>query len=348
MRGVSSLTDEFWSRVFDADVTGGEPRAIGDGLVGANFRVALTSAADHVPASVVAKLPSADEKSRAAGVAMRTYEREARFYAELAHTLDVRRPQCHHVELDPADGDFVLVLEDLAPARQGDQIAGCTEEWAHLAVRESARLHGPRWNDPALGDFEWLQRRTGPTDAEGLVAIYAMFVDPFLAQFAGALTESQAALVRDFAPHVRAWSEKRGDVKTVTHGDYRLDNLMFATAEGGYPVAVVDWQTPGQGPGITDVSYFLGGGVESPLRRSIEHDAISGYVSELARYGIGYPLDTALRDYVVESFAGVVMTVVASQLVAKTDRGGKMFAAMATRHLQHALDLDALSLVTEP
>jgi hypothetical protein len=347
MRGVSSLTDEFWSRVFDADVKGGGPRAIGDGLVGANFRVVLTSTADHVPASVVAKLPSSDEKSRAAGLSMRTYEREAKFYGELAHTLDVRRPNCHHVEFDPADGDFVLVLEDLAPARQGDQIDGCGEEWTHLAVRESARLHGPRWNDPTLAHHDWLQRRTGPTDAEGLVAIYAMFVEPFLGQFAGVLSDPQVALVREFAPHVRTWSEKRGEDKTVTHGDYRLDNLMFATPEGGSPVAVVDWQTPGHGPGITDVSYFLGGGLDPDLRRGIERDALVGYLAELSTYGIGYSFDQAWHDYTIESFAGVLMTVAASQLVARTERGHKMFAAMATRHLQHALDLDALSLVTE-
>ena len=347
MRGVSSLTDEFWSRVFDADVKGGEPRAIGDGMVGANFRVALTSAADHVPCSVVAKLPSADEKSRAAGLAMRTYEREAKFYAELAHTLDVRRPHCHHVELDPTDGDFVLVLEDLAPARQGDQIDGCGEDWAYLAVRESARLHGPRWNDPTLSGHDWLQRRTGPTDAEGLVAIYAMFVEPFLAQFAGWLSDAQVALVRNIAPHVRTWSEKRGDAKTVTHGDYRLDNLMFATPEGGSPIAVVDWQTPGHGPGITDVSYFLGGGLDPAVRRNIERDALVAYLAELSAYGIDYSFDQAWHDYVIESFAGVLMTVAASQLVAKTERGERMFAAMATRHLQHALDLDALALVSE-
>lgn len=347
MRGVSSLTDEFWSRVFDADVAGGEPHAIGDGLVGANFRVSLESAADHVPASVVAKLPSADERSRAAGIAMRTYEREAKFYAELAHTVDVRRPHCHHVEFDPADGDFVLVLEDLAPARQGDQIAGCGEDHAFVAVCESARLHGPRWNDPTLENHDWLQRRTGPTDAEGLVAIYAMFVEPFLAQFAAALSAPQATLAAEFAPHVRTWSEKRGNEKTVTHGDYRLDNLMFATSAGGSPVAVVDWQTPGHGPGITDVSYFLGGGLEPSMRRSIERDALAAYLAELGTYDIRYPFDLAWRDYVIESFAGVLMTVAASQLVARTERGEKMFAAMATRHLQHALDLDALSLVTE-
>ena len=29
--------------------------------------------------------------------------------------------------------------------------------------------------------------------------------------------------------------------KTVVHGDYRLDNMLFG---GPYPLAVVDWQSP--------------------------------------------------------------------------------------------------------
>src|SRR5258708_39776454 len=43
---------------------------------------------------------------------------------------------------------FVLVLADMAPAVQGDQIAGCTPQEAQLAVAALAGLHGPSWCDP--------------------------------------------------------------------------------------------------------------------------------------------------------------------------------------------------------
>jgi hypothetical protein len=39
------------------------------------------------------------------------------------------------------------------------------------------------------------------------------------------------------------------------------------------------------------------------------------------------------------------MAVVASQVVGESDRSESMFAAMATRHLQHALDTGALDLI---
>ena len=52
---------------------------------------------------------------------------------------------------------------------------------------------------------------------------------------------------------------------------------MFAGDEGGAAIAAVDWQTPGHGLGITDVSYFLGAGVMPELRRQIEREMVDEY-----------------------------------------------------------------------
>ena len=81
-------------------------------------------------------------------MAMRNYEREVRFYKEIAPTVGIRTPRCYHADWDRDSGLFVLLLEDLAPAQQGDQIDGCTLEQAALALDELAKLHAPRWADP--------------------------------------------------------------------------------------------------------------------------------------------------------------------------------------------------------
>jgi aminoglycoside phosphotransferase (APT) family kinase protein len=39
------------------------------------------------------------------------------------------------------------------------------------------------------------------------------------------------------------------DAVSIVHGDFRLDNLMFASPEGGAVITTVDWQSPGHGPG---------------------------------------------------------------------------------------------------
>ena len=341
VRDLSSLTPAFWEQVFGTGVSAGTPTRIGEGMIGANYRITIKSSRADVPASVVVKLPSPGDESRAAGVAHRTYEREAKFYMHLADTVDVRRPRCHWVEFDEATHDFVLVLEDLAPAVPGNQITGCSVEDAARAVVELAKLHGPRWGDPTLQQVDWLQRRTARADGELLQTAYQHLVTPFLATYAKYLTSEQHDLAVAFGSRLADWIDGRSTTLTLGHGDYRLDNLLFGTSAGGPPVAVVDWQTPNHGPGVVDVSYFMGAAVMPDVRRSIEGDLVDEYIAAVRTYGV--VLDRAMfwREYAHASFAGLVMAVVASMVVTPTERGEAMFAAMATRAAQHAIDLDA-------
>lgn len=341
VRDLSSLTPAFWEQVFGAGVSAGTPDRIGEGMIGANYRVTIASARSEVPRSVVVKLPSPGDESRAAGIAHRTYEREAKFYMQLAATVDVRRPQCHWVEFDEATHDFVLVLEDLAPAVPGNQITGCSIDEAARAVVELAKLHGPRWDDPALSDVDWLQRRTARADGELLQAAYQHLMTPFLATYAKYFTSAQHDLAVAFGPRLADWIDGRSTTLTLGHGDYRLDNLLFGTAAGGPPVAVVDWQTPNHGPGVVDVAYFMSAAVMPDVRRSIESGLVDDYVAALGAYDVVVDRTAFRRDYAHASFAGLVMAVVASMVVTPTDRGEAMFAAMATRAAQQALDLDA-------
>ncbi|RRC07793.1 hypothetical protein EIA17_25600, partial [Escherichia coli] len=88
--------------------------------------------------------------SRRSGSAHTLYIREVAFYRELAATVAIHTPRPILAEIDPATDDFTLILEDLAPARPGDQLAGCAIEDCLTAMREAAALHAPRWNDPTL------------------------------------------------------------------------------------------------------------------------------------------------------------------------------------------------------
>jgi hypothetical protein len=88
------------------------------------------------PATLVAKLPASGPHEPGDAQALRNYELEVRFYQELAPTLPVRTPRCHHADIASDAGSFVLLLEDMAPARQGDQLLGCTPDEAAVAVAE--------------------------------------------------------------------------------------------------------------------------------------------------------------------------------------------------------------------
>ncbi len=337
------LTGSWLSSVLHSDVTVRGTSRIGDGLVGMNIRLELDSDGS-VPTSLIAKLPSPDPTSRATGIALRNYEREVGFYLEIAPTVDIRVAHCHHAEWHADTGDFVLLMEDLAPATQGNQITGCDAIQARTAVLELAKLHGPRWGDRTLDDIEWLSRRT-ETDSQQLAMLWGMFLPGFMKTYGSYLSTDSAELIERFGQRIARWVDDRDPPTTVTHGDYRLDNLMFAGPAGGAAIAAVDWQTPGHGLGITDVSYFLGAGVLPIERREIERALVDEYGHALAGYGIAVDADQLWLQYRRDAYAGVVMSVIASQIVGSNDRSEAMFAAMATRHAQHAIDLDSESLL---
>ena len=135
-----------------------------------------------LPTTLIAKFPSADPKSRATGKLTRCYEVESSFYRDLRDALDVGAPTCFHVERDEATDDFLLLLEDFAPCRQGDQIVGCTIDEARSCVDELVRLHGPLWNSSFLSKLAWLNRSTDK-DRSGSQALMQSVFAGFLQRY---------------------------------------------------------------------------------------------------------------------------------------------------------------------
>jgi phosphotransferase family enzyme len=323
-----------------------EASSIGTGQVGANVRYALSydRTGPQGPATVVGKFSSRDEASAAAGVATLTYETEVAFYRDLAHTVDISRPHCHFAELRSGTAEVVLVMEDIAPAEPGDQIAGCTVQQASLAVEEAARLHGPRWGDPTLQEFSWLDR--GDTNA-GIAAMLSAIWEAFTERYRATLDPVTLEAGPQLAALAPALLADGSSPRTPVHSDYRLDNMLFATSGEGRPLTVVDWQTVQLGVGPSDVAYFLGSAFEPERRRSCERDLLIRYHRALVEdYGVDdYPFDHCWRDYVRSSYNCLLMAVFASMMVGRTDRGDAMFMAMANRSAQMAADLDAPAVI---
>jgi aminoglycoside phosphotransferase (APT) family kinase protein len=162
------------------------------------------------------------------------------------------------------------------------------------------------------------------------------------------LSAEALALGELFGACMSGWRRSWTPPYCVTHGDYRLDNMLFGTEEGGYPLATVDWQTVGHGPGIMDAAYFIGNGLRVPDRRAHEMDLLKRYHDGIRARGVdAYEWSRCLLDYKRATLSGVLMTVIASQVVACDDRGVAMFAAMAERHFAHALDHRAGDTLTD-
>ena len=345
---AEDVTSDWLSSVLGGDVGPIRQQFIGDGHIGVNVRIAMPDAGRELPRSVVVKLPATDETSLTTAAMLRHYERETRFYTELASSVDMRVPACLHGDWTASTNDFVLVLEDMAPATQGDQLTGCTLEQARDAVRELAKLHGPRWDDPTLYEIDWIEHDKGDSGDEagsGLAAMWQMFFPGFAATYRSHLSAEEFELAEQFGGMIATWRGGRTGPKTITHGDYRLDNMLFATPEGGPPVTVVDWQTPAHGSPITDLSYFVGAGLLPPDRRAHERELVSVYLEALAAYDITLDEAWVWEQYRRDAFAGLTVAAMASQIVTLNDRSEAMFGAMAQRHLRQALDLDSASLI---
>ena len=326
------------SRVVDAART-----RIGTGQVATNVRCALVwdRARADVPASVVVKIPSDDPVSRATGAARKIYRKEVEFYRRVVGTVDIRTPHCWLADIDEAGETFFLLMEDVAPAEQGDQLAGCSVERAALALAELAKLHAPRWGDPALADDALLWDPA--IDRAGLMqALYSAVWPGFRERYGARLAPELMAVAARFEPRVGAWVTGTEGPLTVIHGDYRLDHMLFGTGAGAPPLAVVDWQTVARGLGTVDAAYFLGAGLVVDDRRAHEQELLRGYWEALRDRGVpDYPWETCWRDYRRTAYAGLVMAVVASMIVVQTERGDDMFMAMASRHAQQVIDLES-------
>jgi hypothetical protein len=332
-------------RLGGSRVTGAAVQPLGTGQMCDSVRVALSfDGPTDCPATLVAKLPAADPTSRSTAVAMRSYEKEVRFYQQLAPSLPVRTPVAYHADVVPETGSFVLLLEDLAPAEQGDQLAGCTVDEAALAVAQLVGLHAPRWGDARLAGLTWLDTRSEESRA-GMVMGMPMLWDGFRQRYAADIPDHVHVAGDVLFSHMAAYMAPDGEPDTIVHGDYRLDNLLFDRSGAVGTVAVVDWQTCAVGPGLSDVAYFVGAGLDEDDRRAAEDDLVRAYHRELVATGVDYGWDDCWRAYRRGTWAGLVMAVGASMMVARTDRGDQMFLTMASRHARHALDLDAAELL---
>ena len=131
-------------------VEAAESKSIGTGQVGDNVRFQLTWAETDasLPRTVIGKFPSQSEISRATAVAVDTYTREIGFYRDLQAQVTIRTPHVLHVGWNADTHDFVVMMEDIAPAEQGDQLAGCDLPHAEMVVDQAVGLHAPTWGRP--------------------------------------------------------------------------------------------------------------------------------------------------------------------------------------------------------
>jgi hypothetical protein len=359
-----------------ARVTGMNSQAlgVGEGFVGslARLRLELDRPELGAPSSVIAKFPIDDETNKALSETFGAYEREIRFYRDLADKLPIRTPRYYYGAFDrnPLEGReleavrwmdrvplwlvrillpiglalgnrstrrYALLLEDLAPAAVGDQVAGCTLEQAECALRAIARVHAAYWervDDPELWFVPrmfWLRNWIHAYYRRAWKSFYKTYAERFpkLADTARWLTRHGVSIIEQL--QVRP--------ATLLHGDYRLDNLCFtAQPGGGFEVTAFDWQAVSRGPAVIDVSYFLTSNLDADLLARHERELIELYWRELAARGVsGYTLESCLGDYALATLHVFYRYVIAVHVVSRQNERGQRLSEISLERLDRAL-----------
>jgi len=228
-------------------------------------------------------------------------------------------------------------------------VAGCSVEHVRLAIHELAKFQAMWWNSPRLDALEWIPRFDAEWQIDALEQNYEpcwpAFVDfvgplltPTLSDAGARLGKSARSLMNRIASDFPI---------TIVHGDYRLDNMFFASPRGGPEFAVIDWQIAQRSAGVSDVAYFVAGTLPSDQRRAREREILTSYHDTLIEYGVkGYSFDQCWQDYRTTTlFLFAYSVFAAGSIDMANERGVKLFSTIAQRTLSAIDDLRAYEML---
>jgi aminoglycoside/choline kinase family phosphotransferase len=317
-----------------------EPIGVGVGLLGELLRVTLQykAAPEDAPTSVVVKMPTHAPANKAIGMAFRFYERELRFFDEIAPTARVKVPAVLHSAMDLDTERFVLVLEDLSHLELADQVAGVTVEQAIQAVQAIAPFHAQWWETEELEALEWLPAADHPITMQA-AKVYEDSWPHFVEKWQHVVPAGGVELgerVRD--AYRQMLTGLAVPPRTFVHTDFRLDNLFF----GDGSVTVIDWQLSTRSSGVYDVAYLLSQSMDVDLRRAHQEEILGAWHARLSQAGVrDYTIEQARLDYAASVLVCLVVAVAAgADMELGNARGEALVRALAERGFSAALDVD--------
>ena len=228
------------------------------------FRLHLTyqEAAASAPATLIAKLPHSDAEMAENCAIFQPGTKEAWFYHTVSHTGCVTAPQCYFALAERATGQAVLLLADLGELEATSQTVGMSLADATFALQEAARLHAYWWGQDqheTLAELRTLNDN-GSDSTAFVDQLYraawpafcqqAEFAIPATVMAFGAALVGRGATIDALCA---------SSPKTLLHGDFRVDNMLFAERGSLRHCYVLDWEDVHIGCCATDVSWLIAG-----------------------------------------------------------------------------------------
>jgi thiamine kinase-like enzyme len=315
----------------------------GVGILSILQRVIPTySGATQAPASFVVKYPTDDATQRFTADALVLYIRELTFYKECAADAPFKTARCYGQAILGDNTDFTIAMEDISHLRGLNQLEGVSLEDSKIILDVLADFHAQWWDNPKLDAF---QSCFQPLDNPTYNAVLPMLWQggwPMVEQHGMDIVPQSVAHIGEMWAGKVPWMlSSLMSPRTLCHGDYRADNLMF---EGKTPVAI-DFQIVGTGSGIYDVGYFISQSIAASVRQGHDRELVNGYLDRLESHGITVDRDEMWRQYLITICFCVTYGVTTFQgITEQNERGQNLIREMLGRSLQCVADNDALSV----
>lgn len=238
------------------------------GFSGRVYRIRLASDGDGT-SSLIAKFEGAESIARAVA-----------FHEANDERLTDSVPMFFGATVDTASDQGVVLLEDIRPAVQGDDLVGCTKVQAMTIVRLVARLHAETWVPrhvrPADSVESWAQREwESDRWNDRLTRASSRFPDHFdsemLARLSGLVIEAADAY-DTLMPGPRAW----------VHRDPHPDNALWRP-DGR--LVLLDWSNAMIAPPAVDVAVLLWALSFRPAPPISPSDLLADYATSLSDSG---------------------------------------------------------------
>lgn len=335
---IDEVTPEWISAAMDMPVTSVEATQIGVGIgvSSALYRITLKGTGATGPTTAIVKLPALDEAAVFTSSVLRMYNREVRFYQELAPACPIRVPTAYYADLNDETSQFVLVLEDMGSLRMVDQIAGMSTDDARRAVDELAGWHAHWWNaDGPIVDRGTAMAITDPIYPAVLPMVFAegwqkinssLTISPEIVSVGTGWTEALPRMLEQLG----------SSPTTLSHGDYRADNMLF---DDDGSLVLLDFQLIGAGTASFDLAYFVGGSLTASHASAQERSLFHRWREALIAGGVPEAETAAMWDnYRLAALFCLVYPVVASRGMDLSDERQRSLIELMNERFTRAVD----------
>jgi len=193
-----------------------------------------------------------------------------------ADNIAAPKPYCAEVSI--ITGNLCLITEHMGNCMEYGENENFLPGHIELALDGLASLHARYWKDTSQR-----MKKIFPI-ADATVDLFDSFV-----AFTWSIPARKVL--------VKSW-RLMNKPETVLHGDARIGNMMFPSAEGKGRFVFIDWQAVRKGKAVFDLAYFLVLSLTASQRAASEKKYVDIYYSRLQAKGVtDYTREEMEEDY---------------------------------------------------